>query len=117
MARSDTDRPSPGDLFLDEGVPVIERVTLVRNGWRASATHIWAGAGWIKLGPRPVHVVPRTPVPPVPPRRSLARPAALARQPAATPGALPEPLPAGEDVAGGAREPSRLLRSVRRPPG
>lgn len=114
MVSSDTDRPSPGDLFLDEGVPEIERVTLVRNGWRASATHIWAGAGWIKLGPRPVHVVPRTPVPP---RRSLARPSTLARQPAATPGPLPGPLPVGEDAAAGAREPSRLLRSVRRPPG
>ncbi len=112
MTGSDTDRPSPGDLFLDEGVPEVERVTLVRNGWRASATHIWAGAGWIKLGPRPVHVVPRTPVAP---RRSLQRPSALPRQPAPTPGPLPGPAPAPSDLEGAPREPSRLLRSVRRP--
>ncbi len=112
MSSHESDRPSPGDLFLDEGVPEVERVTLVRNGWRASATHVWAGAGWIRLTPRPVHVVPRTPPQP---RRALQHPAAL-RQPAAAPGPPPGPPPAS-DAEPGAREPSRLLRSVRRPDG
>ncbi len=43
--------PDPGDLLLDVSVPECERVTLSRNGWSASATHVWTGTQWVRLLP------------------------------------------------------------------
>ena len=50
--------PFPGDLFLDPDVPDAERVTVVRAGRAAQASHVWTGSGWSRLGGGPVALVP-----------------------------------------------------------
>ena len=50
--------PFPGDLFLDPDVPDAERVTVVRDGRSAQASHVWTGTGWSRLGAGPVALVP-----------------------------------------------------------
>lgn len=103
------DAPCPGDLFLDEALPAWERLTLVRNGWRAEATHVWVGAGWARLVPGPVFPVPDH----VPQRRS--RPSG-ATAPEPTPGPLPGPAPRSAlDHELAEAEPRRLMRAARRP--
>lgn len=131
MTRSPEDAPSPGDLFLDEALPECERVTLVRNGWRAAATHVWVGAGWARLVPGPVALVPDH----APRRRPqagapgavLAAPGAtvgavrqgpgtprIPRIPEPTPGPLPGPSPhSALDLELSEAEPRRLVRSAR----
>ncbi len=39
-------------------VPDAERVTLVREGWTAQASHVWTGSGWSRLVPGVVTPVP-----------------------------------------------------------
>lgn len=101
------DTPVPGDLFLDEALPAWERLTLVRNGWRAEATHVWVGAGWARLVPGPVFPVPH---------RAQRRPRpAGATVPEPTPGPLPGPAPRSAlDHELAEAEPRRLVRSARR---
>ena len=129
MTRSPEDAPSPGDLFLDEALPECERVTLVRNGWRASATHVWVGAGWARLVPGPVALVPDH-APHRRPRAGAAgavlagpgatggggpRSPATATVPEPTPGPLPGPRPRSAlDLELSEAEPRRLVRSARR---
>jgi hypothetical protein len=57
-AQRGADGPVPGDLFLDPDVPDAERVTVVRAGGAAQASHVWTGAGWSRLGAGPVALVP-----------------------------------------------------------
>ena len=69
-AQRGADSPFPGDLFLDPDVPDAERVTVVRAGRTAQASHVWTGTGWSRLGAGPVALVPS--VRPQPVRRSAA---------------------------------------------
>lgn len=59
-AQRGADGPFPGDLFLDPDVPDAERVTVVRAGRAAQASHVWIGTGWSRLGAGPVAMVPST---------------------------------------------------------
>lgn len=102
------DAPAPGDLFLDEALPASERMTLVRNGWHAEATHVWVGAGWARLVPGPVSMVPD--------HAPRTRPRAPGRGtvPEPTPGPLPGPAPhSALDLELAGAQPRRLVRSAR----